>query len=202
MEHLTTLSLAVAVFASTNLDDLLLLTALFAHPRTKPRNIVMGQYLGIAILFVVSAFCAQAAVLVPKEYLALLGFLPILLGIRGLFALREKDDDDDDDEIRENEQRLEKSTHSQILAVAGITIADGGDNLSVYIPTFANDPKVIPVFALAFLFLIGLWCYVAFRIVNNRWIGDHVRRVGRFLLPFLLIAIGASILIDAWVFLL
>ena len=48
--------LAVVLFASTNIDDLFVLLALFADRRVGTRGIVVGQYLGIAILFAFSDF--------------------------------------------------------------------------------------------------------------------------------------------------
>jgi hypothetical protein len=37
----------VALFTSTNIDDIFLLAAFFADPHLRPRNIVAGQFLGI-----------------------------------------------------------------------------------------------------------------------------------------------------------
>ena len=49
------LGLAIALFASTNLDDILLLVGFFADPTFRDRDIVIGQYAGIAALFGVSS---------------------------------------------------------------------------------------------------------------------------------------------------
>ena len=47
--------LAVAMFAATNLDDLILLIGLFSDPTFSARRIVEGQFAGIAILAVGSS---------------------------------------------------------------------------------------------------------------------------------------------------
>lgn len=39
--------------------------------------------------------------------------------------------------------------HSQLFAVAAVTIANESDNLGVYIPVFARTPTAIPVFVAA-----------------------------------------------------
>src|ERR1700749_4681711 len=82
------LGLAVVLFVSTNVDDLVVLVALFADSRFRTRDVVAGQYLGLAVLFVVSAAGALLALVIPNTYLGLLGIFPILIGIRKLIALR------------------------------------------------------------------------------------------------------------------
>jgi cadmium resistance protein CadD (predicted permease) len=42
---------------------------------------------------------------------------------------------------------------------------------------------------------------MGYRLVNNRWIGDPIRRYGHVLLPFVLIALGLFILSGARVLL-
>jgi cadmium resistance protein CadD (predicted permease) len=61
------LGLAVVVFVSTNVDDILLLALLFADATLKPRSVILGHVLGIAALVVISAIAAVAALAVPGE---------------------------------------------------------------------------------------------------------------------------------------
>ena len=48
------LGLAIALFASTNVDDVFVLVGFFADPKFRARDIVIGQYTGITALFGVS----------------------------------------------------------------------------------------------------------------------------------------------------
>ena len=48
------LGIAVVLFAWTNLDDLLVLLGFFSDPRFRPRHVVIGQYVGIVVLYGVS----------------------------------------------------------------------------------------------------------------------------------------------------
>ena len=57
--------LAVIAFAATNLDDLFVLLALFSDPKQRPRDVVVGQFLGMATLTVAAVACALAASSVP-----------------------------------------------------------------------------------------------------------------------------------------
>ena len=82
------LGIGIVVFASTNIDDLFLLAAFFADPRLRHRSIVVGQYVGIGALVLVSALAALLALALPAGWVALLGVVPLFLGLSRLRALR------------------------------------------------------------------------------------------------------------------
>jgi len=200
MDTLSLLGLAVAVFVSTNVDDIFLLSAFFADGHVSPRSIVAGQFLGIGVLVAASALAALAALAVPEGWIALLGLVPLGLGVRRLLDLRrgaEVEARAEETEVLARERQARRTTGSQILAVSGVTIANGGDNLGVYIPLFASRPAAIPVYAVAFAILTALWCAMGYLLVNNRWLGAPLRRWGHVLLPFVLIALGLYILSGA-----
>src|SRR4030088_1100592 len=82
------LGLAIIVFASTNVDDLLILTAFFSDRRMRASSVVIGQFLGIGFLVTVSVVAALLAVAIPDGWTRLLGLAPFVLGIQRLVALR------------------------------------------------------------------------------------------------------------------
>jgi cadmium resistance protein CadD (predicted permease) len=197
METLSQLGIGVVVFASTNVDDIFLLSAFFADPHLRPRSVVAGQFLGIGALVTASAVAALAAVVIPPGWSSLLGLVPLWLGVRRLYALRRATRASPGTDIQTEERRTEQRTGSQALAVAGVTIANGGDNLGVYIPLFASATGAIPVYAAIFAVMTALWCWIGYRLVRNRWVGERLRRYGHLLLPYVLIALGLYILSGA-----
>jgi len=198
---LSTIAIGITVFAVTNIDDILLLAAFFSDARLKRLNILIGQFLGIAALVAASSAAAALALVVPQGWIALLGFAPLLLGLRGLLALwRSNTPDVQDNAVRE-EHAIEDRTHSQVFAVAAVTIANGGDNLGVYIPLFASQMSAIPVYVVVFAAMTVLWCALGYALVSNRWIGEFVTRIARWALPFVLIGLGLHILSGALVLL-
>src|ERR1700744_5750505 len=82
---LGTLALAVVLFASTNLDDIFVLVGFFADARFRGREIVIGQYLGIAVLVVMSVAASLFSSFLPKPYIGLLAIIPIGIGVKSLF---------------------------------------------------------------------------------------------------------------------
>jgi cadmium resistance protein CadD (predicted permease) len=181
------------VFATTNIDDIVLLSLLFSDGKTSPRSIVAGQFLGIGALTLASAALGFAAVAIPPGWPALLGIIPLLLGVaKGVALLRNNEEKEDDPNIAKK---------SGLLAVASITIANGGDNLSVYIPLFASERTRIPIFAIVFAVMTAVWCAIGWKLVKNKYVGKQLQRYGRILLPIVLIALGLHLLSGARVLL-
>ena len=194
----STITIGVALFASTNIDDIFLLSAFFADRHLSSRSVVLGQFVGIGVLTAISAAAAFVSLVIPEGWTALLGVVPLLLGVRKLWQLRsDVHEESNYGEARDQEHALEQRTHSQMFAVAAVTMANGGDNLAVYIPVFASSLHSIPVYALTFAVMTGVWCAAGYQLVNNALVGQHIRRYGHILLPVALIAIGLWILSGA-----
>ncbi|GGM61571.1 cadmium transporter [Micromonospora sonchi] len=184
LDLIGTAAAAAVVFAATDIDDIVILTLLFVTARATGRpsawQIVAGQYLGIGGLVLVSAVVAAGLLVVPDEWTGLLGLLPIALGVR---ALLHRDDEDAPPVV------------AGTLGVAGVTVANGADNVAVYVPVFrtlgAADTAVL---VLVFVVLVALWC------AAGAWLGSHprvtrlVERAGRWLVPAVFVAIGVVIL--------
>ena len=85
---------AAALFAITNVDDLVLLALYFAQAdarRTSPARVVAGQYLGFAGILAVAVAGALGASLLPDPARAYLGLIPLALGLRAAWrAVRER----------------------------------------------------------------------------------------------------------------
>jgi len=194
-------ALGVVVFVATNIDDVLVLAAFFADPTLARRSIVVGQFVGIGMLVLASTAAALLAFVVPDGWTALLGLVPVLLGMRKLLALRwsavHDIGDAETQRIQREERKAERRMHSQALAVAGVTIANGGDNLGVYIPMFASAPHIIPTYALVFTIMTAIWCALGFVLVSIPHTGHAIRRYGHVALPLVLIALGLHILSGA-----
>jgi cadmium resistance protein CadD (predicted permease) len=182
------LLLAVLLFASTNIDDLFVLLAFLADASFSAKSVIVGQYLGIGALFAFSVGCVIAAHTVPTRYVGLLGFFPILLGLTRLVRLLRRREDTD--------ESLERNMSARgAFAVALVTIANGGDNITVYVPAFSvHSASQIAIFGLVFLLLTGVWLAVAWYITRHPRLGPPVRRVGNIFAPLVLIALGVVIL--------
>jgi len=175
-------------FVVTNVDDFVLLTVLFATVgRGGPTNrqIVAGQYLGIGVLVAVSALVAIGLTPVPERWIGLLGLAPIALGVRGLLHARRD---------APEEGRIAAVTGT--AGVVAVTLADGADNVSVYVPLFRQAGVATTAgYVVTFAVLVGVWCAVARVVADRRVLIAGIDRVGHWLVPVLYIAIGIRVVV-------
>ncbi len=185
------LGLAIALFASTNVDDLFVLLGFFSDPKLRTRDIVVGQYAGIATLFGLSVAASLLSFVIPRAYIGLLGVFPILIGAKKLMELFREHDG-----IEEGlGYRRKVGVYGRPVTVALVTLANGGDNIGIYTPSFAiRSGYEVAVIALVFVVMTALWCYFAHWMVNHPNLGAPIRRYGHRGAPIVLIGLGLLII--------
>ena len=197
---------AVALFAATNVDDLVVLTLLSASSRAsgRPRRweIWAGQYLGFAVLVGLSLAAGRGLSLVPTRWLWLLALIPLTVGVVTLAAAvraaRRASNQRPRRPVAPGPERRACSNVrwlSWMAGVAGVgtlTVVDGADNLAAYTPVFAtaNDGRIAVTLAV-FAVGVAVWCAAGALLTHHRRITDTLARYGRWILPaaFILIAL-------------
>jgi cadmium resistance protein CadD (predicted permease) len=82
--------------------------------------------------------------------------------------------------------------------VAFVTIANGGDNIGIYLPSFAiRSRHEIAIIAIVFVAMNALWCFAAHFLVNHPRLGAPIRRYGHLVAPIVFIGLGILILQQA-----
>lgn len=181
---------AVGLFAGTNLDDMVVLAVLNASSRAdgRPRRwqIWVGQYLGVAVLVVISLLAAVGLTLVPESWIWLLGLIPLGLGIRKLvIALRATRSGDS----------VSPAVVTGLAGVVGLTVANGGDNIAAYTPVFRTiGPGDIAAILGVFVIGVALWCLIGAWLVSHHRVAEAIRRWGQWIVPAVYILIGLSVL--------
>lgn len=193
MKHLLELvGEAVVLFISTDLDDVFVLLGFFADPRFRIRQIVAGQFMGIALLYLVSVVGSRVSLVLPPGVIGLLGLVPITMGLKSAWELWTSSDAN---EQASAENRRSPIGSANIAPVFAMTIANGGDNVSVYIPLFAmRSGSNIAIMGIVFGIMTAIWLTFAYWLTRHRAIGAPVRRYTRQLMPFVFIALGVFIL--------
>jgi cadmium resistance protein CadD (predicted permease) len=185
---------AVVLFISTDLDDVFVLLAFFADPRFRTRQIVAGQFLGIAVLYTFSVAGSYLSLVVPPGFVGLLGLVPIVMGLKSAWELRASP-------VANSPVTSEVKTpigRANVAAVFAMTIANGGDNVSVYIPLFAvRSTSAIAIMGAVFAAMTAGWLAFAYWLTQHRTFGAPVRRYARLLVPFVFIALGIFIFYQA-----
>jgi cadmium resistance protein CadD (predicted permease) len=191
VDHLiVTVPTAAAVFASTNIDDLVVLAFFFLASRAagKPRpwQVVAGQAVAIAVLVASAAVAALGLFIVPTRWVGLLGMVPLALGLWKLIGAMRKAPD----------STTPSSAAAGLTGVVGVAIINGGDNIAVYTPLFRSlETAEVLVTLAVFSGMVGVWCAAA------AWLGHHlaavtaIRRFSYRVTPVVFITIGAVILV-------
>lgn len=186
--------LAVVLFVSTNVDDIFVLLGFFTDPKFGTRHIAIGQYIGMAALFGASLLASMISLVIPEAYVGLLGFAPIVIGLKNLWDWWRGSPDGDDPEDHEEAA----AGHGKIAAVALVTIANGGDNIGVYVPVFATRTlEEIAAIAIIFAVLTAASLGAAHLLVNHPKFGAPIRHYGYRITPFMLVALGILILFES-----
>ena len=199
-ELLTTISTGMTAFTATNLDDILILLLFFSQVNAvfRRRHIVFGQFLGFTALVLASLPGFFGRLIFPPDWIGMLGLLPIAIGLSRLLN-PETDDSEAEAELEQSENSFFSSFLSpQTYSVAAVTVANGGDNIGIYVPLFAsNTLESLAVILAVFFAMVGVWCYAAYRLIQMRAIADTLTRYGNQLVPFVLIGLGMAILVKS-----
>ena len=188
MMHMQSVVLsAIVVFISTSIDDLVLLILFHAQAKTRAQraSILAGQILGIGMLVAISLLGSYLASRMLEGWvIGLLGFIPIILGIK---AMMSKD-------VEKNETLTIKA-RSLFATVTLVTIASGGDNLGIYIPWFVTlDSASVMVTMVVFLALILLFWALGYLLANQSHIKALLSRFSTVLVPVVFLVLGLVIL--------
>lgn len=198
---------ASVAFVATNIDDIIILMLFFAQVNAiRPNHIIAGQYLGFGALILASLPGFLGGSLVPKEWIGLLGILPIIIGISQFLSHDKPDTDVQTVACQVDAPATKRSILSklatlltpQTYSVAAVTFANGGDNIGIYVPLFAScDLPTLMMTLVVFFLLIGVWCYVAYRLTQFPAIARVLTRYGHAIVPFVLIGLGIFILLES-----
>ena len=178
---------AVALFAGTNVDDVVVLSLLSASSRAggSPRRweIWAGQYAGFAVLMGLSVAAGRGLALVPQRWLWLLALIPFAVGVVTLAAAVRS--------VRRGEPPRPPSAGG-LPGVAALTIVNGADNLAAYTPFFAATGSAqVAVTLVVFAVCVALWCLAGGLLTRHAGVTATLSRYGHWILPvaFILIAL-------------
>lgn len=184
---------ACFTFVCTNIDDVLILTILYTQVQ-KSKNIfqiIIGQYLGLGILIILSILGSIGTHFFPGKYIGLWGLLPLFLGLRTLILYCDKKSDED------FQHTMQIPLH--IPMIMFLTLSNGSDNIAVYIPLFSScTASETTIILISFFLLIGVWCYLGYLLSTHRHLKQLILKYQNILVPFILIFLGISILLKSY----
>jgi len=175
------LSASITTFAATNIDDAFLLTLFFAR-RIPTRRVVAGQYIGFAAIVGTSLVGVWGVLAIPHRWIHFLGVLPLAIGIGRLLQSRRTD------------AAEPRAGTESVASIALVTLSNGADNISVYVPFFVIGRANLWLILIAYATLVALWCF------TGRWLGNHsailrsVDRWAHWAGPLVFVGLGIYVL--------
>lgn len=213
---ISTIITALVSFFSTNIDDIFILMLFFSQVNKdiKVKHIVISQYLGIGALIAISVAGALGISIIPQEYVGLLGLVPIYLGIKEYIEYKKEIKNNVEEEAQATEENIQeqvvlnqenktlvsirKFISPSILKVAGVTIANGGDNIGIYIPLFSSMKLYsILIIVIVFLLLTGVWCFIGFKLAEHPFVNKNIEKYKHIFVPIIFVALGVFIILES-----
>ena len=202
----TAFTQGIIAFAATNIDDIIILLLFFSQidKNFRRRHIFIGQYLGFIAIIILSLPGFFGGLVIQREWIGLLGLLPIVIGIKQLVNREEESGEVQTVNTKQNNPTssfLLSILHPNTYKVAAVTVANGGDNISIYIPLFAGQNIVgLGIILAVFLSMVGVWCGIADLLNRQANISYILSRYGQAIVPFVLIGLGLFIMYERGTF--
>jgi cadmium resistance transport/sequestration family protein len=196
-----TILASTVAFITTNIDDIFILMLFFSDPKRKNVTVILGQYVGISTLIAISFIGSFIGLIIDLKYVGLLGLIPIYIGIKSMRSLFNRNSPKDEE--REIMLRADQSGNQmqQVLSVTAITIANGGDNISIYVPLYATlTSSGKATMTTVFLLMTAVWCLLAIYLSNHPMIKKSVEKYGHIFTPIVFILLGIYILVESQTF--
>jgi cadmium resistance protein CadD (predicted permease) len=164
--------------------------------------IVVGQYLGFTGILVLASIGFFQHTFLPAGWFRYLGILPIFIGVKALwktfFSSDDRAEENDDRHLRDDlgknnpwQRQLELAT-----TVAAMTVANGSDNIAIYLPLFARLSGYRAILTIAVFYLsVGIWCWLALRLTNYPALSKRIEAGGDRLFPYFVIALGVVLIL-------
>ncbi len=187
---LETIFLSIVAYIGTNLDDLLMDTLFFTsvQGRRETWQTVLGKFLGIGMLVLISLLGATGLQLLPVTYVRFLGFLPICLALRELYEHFRGTDE---------EEEISLPKRNLCKGMLLLSIANGSDNIGIYTPLFtAMELWQLLILLAVFALMILLFCGMAKKLSELPLLQKLLLGKKHIIVPMVYTMLGFYILLD------
>jgi cadmium resistance protein CadD (predicted permease) len=182
------IAVAAGAFMATNLDNLVLLVALFGRYSDRRHEVMFGYLTGMLIIVAATYYVGKLAGTAPVQYLGLLGILPVLIGLIAIVRLF----------------RNKGVVRDPVVPGAGSTAAaatlltqlgNSTDTIITYGVLFSDSNDLGDHLVLAsFVGMALLFVMVAHQALRHPWLSRPVQLYGHYITPLILITVGMYVL--------
>jgi len=184
------IGVTAGAFIGTNLDNLLLLAAMYSRYGQHTGIVTAGYFAGMILIGFITLVIGEVGDIIPLAYLGLLGVVPMMMGIISLWKLFRSKQPGEVISIAAGDTRL-----AVFFALISTQLSNSADSIITFSALYADssDPSDYMV-APTFLAMAGVFAGMAYYSVKHPKLSRFLSRYGQYVTPFILILVGYYIL--------
>lgn len=191
---------SMTIFLASSIDDLIVLTLHLAsksHKKNKfsQKEISYGYFIGIFILVFLSLFVSVPMMGISYKYLGFLGLIPIYRGVALLLHINKEVSTFVELPDHKFVDFLKNYFSPNLLIMVAITLVNGGDNVSMYIPFFSSIKYYVILIVPLFFVYNYYWLKLSQKLVELKQINYVLSKHGNKIVPYLMIGVGIYIIL-------
>jgi len=191
-EILIIIGVTGGAYIGTNLDNLLLLVAMYSRYERHAGVVTAGYIAGMILIGIITLIIGEVGEFIPLAYLGLLGVIPVVMGLFALWKLFKKTQPGESNKIVDHSRPL-----AVFFALISIQLSNSTDSIITFSALYADSTDLSDyVVAPTFLAMAGIFSGVAYYSVKHPNLGRFLARYGQYVTPFILILVGIYILND------
>lgn len=186
------ITLAIALFVATSIDDFMLLVCLLAGAASRAATVILAKFANASLVVAVAALLAIVAAGTRWGNEMLLGGLPLALGLYRLLQAR-------------GAARAAQPVDTQHASGQSfwraflVFMAGSADNVAAYVTLFAGRTATVAATSLTTILVMTIaLCSAAHLVVNRRWPVSLKTWRLEGLVPYLLIFMGVRSIAAAY----
>ena len=180
---------AAGAYAATNMDNFLLLVGLLARYRKHTANVIAGFFACTLTLALVGFLIGKAANVVPVQYLGLLGFVPITIGVIELIQLRRGNA-----RVAEANEESIDGSKKVFMTTLSSQLGNGTDTVVVFGVLFIDSaPSADILMIITFVVMASIFVGLGIYAIRHPALSDRIDRYAHRVMPFILIFVGAYV---------
>ncbi len=181
--------IAAGAYAATNMDNFILLVALLARYRNHTWYVV-AAYLACMLIFgFVGLWIGKAANFAPVEYLGLLGFVPISIGVVELIQLRRGRA-----KVTVAKNESDDGARKVFMTTLSSQLGNGADTIVIFGVLFIDSAPSADILTIFTLLAMGVvFVFVGIYAVRHPALCEWIDRYAYRVMPFVLIIVGVYI---------
>jgi cadmium resistance protein CadD (predicted permease) len=189
-EIFTIIAVTAGAYIGTNLDNLVLLIALYARYKQHSGLVSAGYVAGMLVIAAICLLIGEVGELIPITYLGLLGVIPIMTGCIALLRLSRRTPAGETGNVVMNSSR-----NTIFITVLMTQLSNAADSIITFSILLADSADASDyVIGSTFMAMVVVFIWLAQYSLRHHRLNAFLERYGHFVTPFILIVVGIYIL--------